>query len=109
MKTLIALAVLSAAAAAPCLASAGEIRFKDVVAEIRVIPENRGDLQVNVTRTYPCLPAFKISRTANGGLLVGGGLYKRIRACGTFGGISIKDGPRVPRNQVPQIVVRAPL
>ena len=109
MKTLIALVVLSAAAAAPCLASAAEIRFKDVVAEIRVIPENRADFQVNVTRTYPGLPAFKITRTANGGVLVDGGLYRRIRGCGALGGISIKDGPRVPKNQVPQIVVRAPL
>lgn len=108
MKSLISIAALCAALAAPCLASAADIRFKDMVAEVRIIPENRADLQVTVTRNYPGLPPIRITRSPTG-VVVDGGLYRRIRGCGSFGGIGIKGGPRVPKGQVPQIVVRAPL
>jgi hypothetical protein len=110
MKSIIILAGAAAAAvASPCLAGPGpQLRLKDVVAEVRIIPENRADFQVNVTRTYPGLPQIRVSQQG-GGLVVDGGLYRRIKGCGAFGTIAIKDGPRVPKNQVPQIVIRAPL
>jgi hypothetical protein len=108
MKSLLILAALGAVSATPGLASAADIRFKDVVANVQVIPETRSDFKVDVVRTYPGLPAFQVTRTANG-VVVDGGLYRRLNSCGGFGGIHIKDGPRVPKNAIPQIVVHAPL
>jgi hypothetical protein len=109
MKSIIALAASAAAMASPCLAvAAPQLRLKDVVAEVRIIPENRADFQVNVTRSHAGLPAIRVIPQA-GGVVVDGGLYKRIKGCGAFGSIAIKDGPRVPKNQVPQIVIRAPM
>lgn len=110
MKSIIILAASAAAIASPCFAGAGPmLRLKDVVAEVRVIPENRADFQVSVTRSYPGLPQIRVAPQAGGGMVVDGGLYKRIRGCGAFGSIAIKGGPRVPKNQVPQITIRAPL
>lgn len=109
MKTLFALAASAAAIASPCLAGQGpQLRLKDVVAEVRIIPENRADFAVQVTRTYPGLPQIRVA-PGPGGLVVDGGLHKRIRGCGAFGTVAIKGGPRIPKNQVPQIVIRAPL
>jgi hypothetical protein len=107
MKSLIILAASAAALATPCLA-APQLRLKDLVAEVRIIPENRADFQVSVTRTYPGLPQIRLV-PQGGGLVVDGGLHKRIKGCGAFGTIAVRGGPRVPKNRVPQIVIRAPL
>jgi hypothetical protein len=110
MKRIIVLAAAAAAIASPCLAAGAgpQLRLKDLVAQVRIIPENRADFQVNVVRTYPGLPQIRLVPQA-GGLVVDGGLHKRIKGCGAFGTVAIRGGPRVPKNQVPQIVIRAPL
>jgi len=103
-----ALLLAAAAAAVPGLASAAEIRLKDAVAEVTVIPEARSDFAVTVTRNHPGLPPIRTYRNA-GGVVVDGGLARRISDCGVMGGVKIKNGPRVSKRELPQIVIRAPL
>ncbi len=106
MKTLLIATV--AMAAVPGLATAAEIRLKDAVAQVTIIPEARSDFAVTVVRGHPQLPQIRTTRTA-GGVVVDGGLANRIRDCGMLGGVKIKNGPRVSKRELPQITVRAPL
>jgi hypothetical protein len=108
MKATLTLAVL-ALAATPALASAAELRLKDMIADVQVIPEARSDIQVSVTRTYSGLPPLKITRTADGGVLVDGGLAHRLHSCGGLRNLSLFGRPMVPRKDAPAIVVHAPL
>jgi hypothetical protein len=108
MKAILALAALGLAAA-PAMASAAELRLKDMIADVQVIPEARSDIQVTVTRTYSGLPPLKITRTADGGVLVDGGLAHRLHSCGALRNISFFGHPVIPRKASPRIVVRAPL
>jgi len=109
MKTLITLAVLAAAAGSPALASAAELHLKDMIANVQIIPEARSDIQVTVTRTYAGLPPLKITRTADGGVLVDGGLAHRLHTCGGLRNVSLFGKPMIPKNAAPQLVVHAPL
>lgn len=105
MKASIALALLGAAA--PALAQAAEVQLKDLVAEVRVIPEARSDFAVSVANAHPQLPQIRVTRTASG-VLVDGGLYRRLNSCGVMGGVKVKNGPTVSKKNLPQITIRAP-
>ena len=104
MKMLLALGLL---ATAPGMAHAAELDLKDVIAEVRIIPGNRGDFAISVANPHPALPQMRISRTADG-LIVDGGLRRRLKSCGMMGRIGVKDGPTLSKNNLPQITVRAP-
>ena len=105
---LIATAAAFGAAAVPGLASAAEIRFKDAVAEVTIIPEARADFAVTVVRGHANLPPIR-TRRVPGGVVVDGGLANRIQDCGMLGGVKIKHGARVSKRELPQVIVRAPL
>jgi putative autotransporter adhesin-like protein len=96
------------AMAAPTVAAAAELRIRDAIADVTIIPEARSDFAAVVTRPNARLPAFRIVRTPQG-LLIDGGLERRINNCGMMGGIKVKNGPRIPRRDAPQITIRTPL
>src|SRR4051812_31884476 len=98
----------AALAAAPGLASAAEVQVKGAAMQLTVIPEARSDVVGTVTRGNDKLPPIRFVRTPQG-LLVDGGLGKRIADCGMFGGVKIKGGPRIHKRDVPQVTVRIPL
>ena len=106
MKALLIATV--AVAAVPGLAAAAEIRLKDAVAHVTIIPEARSDFAVTVTRSHPQLPQIRTYRNARG-TVVDGGLHNRIRDCGMLGGVKIRNGPRLSKPELPQITIRAPL
>ncbi|HEX8231796.1 MAG TPA: DUF2807 domain-containing protein [Caulobacteraceae bacterium] len=105
MKALIALALLGAAV--PAGASAAEVHLRDVIAEVRIIPEARGDFAVSIANAHPGLPQMRVSRTASG-VLVDGGLHRRLNSCGMMSGIKVKNGPTVSKKNLPRITIRAP-
>lgn len=105
IRTLLAGAALIAL---PGLANAADIQVKGAAMQLTVIPEARNDVVATVTRGNDKLPPIRFTRTANG-LLIDGGLGKRISDCGMFGGVKIKNGPRIHKRDIPQVTVRAPL
>lgn len=109
LQLIAAAALALAAAGAPGLASAAELNLKDMIADVQVIPEARADIQVTVTRTYAGLPALKITRAADGGVVVDGGLAHRLHSCGGLRNVSLFGRPVVSRKAAPQLVVRVPL
>lgn len=104
MKTLFAIGLL---AGMPTVAPAAELNLKDLIAEVRIIPEARSDFAVSIANAHPGLPQMRVSRTATG-VLVDGGLRRRLNSCGMMGGIKVRNGPTVSKNNLPQITVRAP-
>jgi hypothetical protein len=108
MKPIILAALAAAAFPALAQAAAPELELRDVVAQVRIIPEARGDFAVSVSGQRADLPPIKVSRDGTG-VVVDGGLEKRIRSCNMLGAVRIKNGPNVPVKALPQITVRAPL
>jgi hypothetical protein len=98
----------AAALAIPGLAAAAEVQVRGAAMQLTVIPEARSDVVGVVTRGNDRLPPIRFTRTPQG-LLVDGGLGKRISDCGMFGGVKIRGGPRIHKRDVPQVTVRVPL
>jgi hypothetical protein len=110
-------ALAALALAAPAAAAAATLELRDVAARVTVIPEDREDIDVQVTRTNPRLPV-RISREAGGTTVVEGGLahdWWRLLMTGQVMGCSDdEDLPRMKmklsgvHEDLPEIVVRTP-
>ncbi|MGZ8369732.1 MAG: GIN domain-containing protein [Caulobacteraceae bacterium] len=83
-------------------ASAAELFLKDVIADVRIIPEARSDISVRILQNPAKLPQPVVSRTAQG-VVVDGRIPNRRN---THGCRMFKGGAR---NNRTQIEVRAPL
>ncbi|RAK51084.1 GIN domain-containing protein [Phenylobacterium deserti] len=101
-----------AAAAVLCAgaAHAQSVEIKDAVARVTVVPEDRGDVKVEVIRGNPRLPLQV--RSMGGRTIVDGDLrMNRIRNCGGEGANSRVEvagiGP-VAWRDMPEVVIRTP-
>ncbi len=111
MRLLIAL--LGGAAVWPSAAAAQPppaVEIKDAVAQVTVIPEDRGDIRVEVLRQNPRLPLkVKVGRART---VVDGGIGpQRVRSCSSAGpeaGVRLAGAGEVAFKDLPQIVIRAP-
>lgn len=112
MRTLTALAVLAAAvSAAGAAAASPNLKVKDAVARVVVIPENRTDIKVEALTTNASLP---LTVRANGEeVIVDGGLrMSRINGCKVRDGkvfVKVRGVGEVAYDDIPQIAVRMPL
>lgn len=108
--------VAGLAAAAP--ASAQEVRIRDAVARVAVIPEDRADIAVEIEPGSADLPALKVTRRGSD-IRIDGDLGRNaIRDCRIGGGQAARPGDgaavevrgrgRIEMSQTPLIVVRTP-
>jgi hypothetical protein len=89
---------------------ATEVQLRDVVAYVRVRPENRSDISVAVINTGPlAAPRFRMSGRR---LIVDGGLRRQIRDCQVDGanGFEVRTARNgvLRGNQIPTIELRVP-
>jgi hypothetical protein len=100
---LAAMAALSAGTA-----QAATLEIDDALVRVTVIPEDRGDIRVEVTRPHAGLP-LQVS-TAGDRTVIDGGLERRLRDCdrGRDASFRVRGVGRVKWDEVPQVVVRTP-
>ncbi|QGZ96333.1 GIN domain-containing protein [Terricaulis silvestris] len=91
-------------------ARASEVQLRDVVAYVRVRPENRSDVSVAIINNGP-LPAPRL-RLSGRRLIVDGGMRRQIRNCEVEGGagFEVRTGRfgTVEGSQIPTIELRVP-
>ena len=105
----LAIALISAAVAGAGAASAASLELRDAAARVTVIPEDRGDIKVEVVRSHPKLP-FEI-RSFGATTVVDGGLRHRIRDChhrASNPSVWVSGVGRVEGDELPQLVIRTP-
>lgn len=90
--------------------AAGVLEIKDAVAQVTIIPEDRGDVRVEVAAGHPRLP-LKL-RDARTRLVIDGGLAGgRIRSCSRDGRgplVRVAGLRDVRLQDMPRIIVRTP-
>jgi len=109
MRLAIALLAAAAALAGAGAASAASVEMKDAVARVTVIPEDRGDIKVEIVRANPKLPLTV--RTFGGATVVDGDLRHRIRDChhrSDRPSVYVAGVGRVEGDDFPQVVIRTP-
>ncbi|WP_293902264.1 DUF2807 domain-containing protein [Phenylobacterium sp.] len=103
-------ALLTAAAALGAgAAQAATIEIKDAVARVTVVPEDRSDIKIEVTRPNSSLPLTV--RTFGDRTILDGNLERKIRNCRSSGESSWVDVHGVGRfgwNEMPQVIIRTP-
>jgi hypothetical protein len=106
--------VLGAVALASGLCTAAHaapsIEINNAAARVTLVPENRRDIRVDVFKPDPRLP-LRIWSFA-GRTYVDGGLWGRLRGCGTRSGqpvAKVRGLPDLPVEALPLIVVRTPM
>jgi len=103
------LCVLASPAAAETY-RATALEITSAAAEVRIIPEDRADIDVQIGPTGR-LPTLT-TRVSDGRLLIDGGLRNRIRGCSSWTGsgdnVRIAGIGTVRRGDLPRITVRVP-
>ena len=104
------LAIVTLAAAAALTggaAQAATVELKDIVARVRIVPEDRADVKVEVVRAHDKLP-LKVAVIGDR-TVIDGGLGHRIRGCGDDDGrVRVRDVRGVDWDQAPEVVIRTP-
>jgi len=109
MRIALGLLVAAAAVATAGMASAANVELRDAVARVTVIPEDRGDVKVEIVRSNPKLPVE--IRTFAGTTIIDGGLAHRIRDCrhrDNHPSVFVRGVGEVGEGEMPQIVIRTP-
>lgn len=73
-------------------AQAAEVKVRDAVARVVVVPEDRQDIRVDILSTNPSLPLQV--RTDGDNVIVDGDLDRDIRSCRTPGRAALSHGRR---------------
>lgn len=112
MRAVTTLAVLAAAVSVAGVASAApNLKIKDAVARVVVIPENRSDVKVEFLTTNASLPLTV--RQEGEDVIVDGDLrMSRINGCNSRNGkiwVKVRGVGEVSYDNFPQIAVRTPL
>lgn len=105
----LAMAMAAAFSFAAAPSHAASIEFRELVARVTVVPEDREDIQVEVLARNPRLP-IKVKGEGDK-LLVDGDLARRIRGCRGEAGhpvVEVAGVGDVEWAQMPQIIVRTP-
>jgi hypothetical protein len=108
MVLLAATAALSAGAAAQT-AQAASVEVKDAVARVTVIPEDRADIKIEVTRPNGQLPLTV--RSFGGKTILDGDLNRRIHNCRSSAESSwaeVRGVGRIGWADMPQVTIRTP-
>lgn len=90
-------------------AQAASVEIRQAVARVTVVPEDRDNISVEVTRPNPDLPLgieVRGDRT-----IVDGGLGRKIRNChgeGERASVSVRGVGKVGWDEMPQVVIRTP-
>lgn len=102
--------LLAAAAAMTAgAAQAASVELRDAVARVTVVPEDRSDVKVEITRQNAELP-LSIS-TSGDRTIIDGGLDHRIRSCNGMGDdakVRVRDVGDVRWADMPQVVIHTP-
>ncbi|MDO1560233.1 DUF2807 domain-containing protein [Brevundimonas sp. 2R-24] len=118
VRALLASAALIGAAGA---AQASEVRIKDAVARVVVIPENRADIAVEVSGGGGRLPTLEVRRQGDD-VIVDGGLDRRIQNCESRRDsimspaeptadvrVDVRGIGEVPLTEAPLVTIRTPM
>ncbi len=102
MISLAAAAALSAPAA-----QAATVQLEDLVARVRIVPEDRSDVAVEVVRRHEKLPlTIDVSGDR---VTIDGGLDRRIRGCADDKGqVRVRELSGVGWDEAPEVVIRTP-
>ena len=106
---LLAAATALSAGAASQAAQAATIEIKDAVARVTVVPENRSDIKIEVTRPNGQLPLTV--RSFGDKTILDGDLDRRIHNCKSSGDASwvdVRGVGRVSWAEMPQVVIHTP-
>jgi len=110
MRTILTLGVAAAALLGATAAQAASVEFKDAVARVVVIPEDRADVKVEFLTTNPGLPLTV--RAEGDKTIISGDLVRNaIRNCRTMNGetsVTVR-GKSYGWDALPQVVVRVPM
>lgn len=104
--------VVFAAAAAVMSAGAAEaatVEIRDAVARVTVVPSDRSDVRVEITRPNPDLPV-QVTRVGDR-TIVDGDLARKIHDCDGMsekGGVRVRGVGRVRWDEMPQVVIYTP-
>jgi hypothetical protein len=105
--------VLLTATAATLLAGgaaqAASIEVKDAVARVTVVPEDRSDIKIEVTRANPKLPLTV--RSLGDRTILDGDLDRKIRNCRSSGDkswVEVRGVGQFGWDEMPQVVIRTP-
>ncbi|RAK61615.1 hypothetical protein DJ021_18315 [Phenylobacterium hankyongense] len=105
------IALLAAAASlAGGVAHAASVEMKDAVARVTVIPENRGDIKIEIISQNPSLP-LKVRTQGDRTIIDGNRRFNKISGCrGAAGNASVHVAGlgEVGWRDIPQIVIRTP-
>lgn len=108
MRITAALLIAAAAASAPA-AQAATVEIRDAAARVTVVPEDRADIKVEVTRPNSRLPLA--IRTEGDRTVIDGDLHNRIRGCNGMSGnprVRVRDVGEVGYDDLPQVVIYTP-
>lgn len=121
---MVGLGALAGSLALVGAASAAEVRIRDAVARVVVVPEARSDIKVEVSGGNRALPVFAITGSPTDVITIDGGLAHRIGSCGggsgpwtrsnpiTPGGditVRLRGGDRVALKDAPLITIHTPV
>lgn len=109
MRRITFLLAAAAAALSAGAAEAASVEIKDAMARVTVIPEDRADVKVEVTRASRELPL--VVRQEGGRTVVDGGLHRRIQDCDGMdseASVKVRGLGRIGWEEMPQVVIRTP-
>ncbi|MGA0606818.1 GIN domain-containing protein [Phenylobacterium sp. VNQ135] len=109
MRFSIALTTAAAAISLAGAANAASVEVKDAVARVTVIPENRGDIKVEIIQPNARLPLQV--RSMGDRVIVDGDLDRRIRNCRGSGenrSVDVRGVGDIGWRDIPQVVIRTP-
>ena len=101
--------IAAAAAFTASAAQAATIEIKDAVARVTVVPEDRGDIRVEVVRPNAQLPLTV--RTFGDKTIIDGDLEHRIHGCNGSGDhvrVRVRGVGEVNWSEMPQVVIHTP-
>lgn len=101
--------LVAAAAFAAGAANAATIEIRDAVARVTVVPGDRSDVRVEITRPHEKLP-FEVT-TAGDRTIIDGNLDRKIRGCDGMDekdSIRVRGVGRLDYDDIPQIVIYTP-
>lgn len=106
---LAAVAATTFAVASAGAASAATVDIQNAVARVTVVPEDRGDIKIEVVRPNQKLPLAV--RTVGDRTILDGGLARKIRSCNGAGPrarVQVRDVGEVGWADMPQVVIHVP-
>ena len=109
MRLQIAMLAASAAVLSAGAAQAASIEIKDAVARVTVVPEDRSDIKIEVTRPNARLPLTV--RTLGDRTILDGDLDRKIRSCRSSGAkasVEVRGAGDFSYDEMPQVVIHTP-